>query len=171
MVGPVMRNIIRRRRAKMGGSPKPTPFSNFKHRVIYRTKAGAYFVKTTKGIAYKPKAKFYKNPAGSTVSTKYVKNLTHIPSPIRPKFDRKERKNAGAARGKYAARAGGVRVLPIKRKPYIKELEEGHKAKRGRGRPRKHLVSPGANMGLAALFGGKPIRATRKNKGQARKMT
>ena len=137
--------------------------------VIYKTKAGAYFVKTTKGIAYKPKAKFYKNPAGSTVSTKYVS--THIPSPIRPKFDRKERKNSGYGRGKYAARAGGVRVLPIKRRAYIKELEEGHKVKRGRGRPRKHLVSPGGNFGLAALFGGKPIRATRKNKGQARKIT
>lgn len=157
MNGPVKRNA------------KPTPFSNFKHRVIFKTKAGAYFVKTTKGIAYKPKAKFYKNPAGSTVSTKYVKNLTHIPTPIRPKFDRKERKNAGYNRLPYAKRTRGVRVLPIKRKAYITELEEGHKAKRGRGRPRKHLVSPGGNMGLAALFGGKPIRATRKNKGVARK--
>ena len=82
---------------KMGGSPKATSFSNFKHRIIYKTKAGAYFVKTTKGITYK-------NPAGSTVSTKYVKNLTHIPTPIRPKFDRKERKNSGYGRGKYAAR-------------------------------------------------------------------
>ena len=36
------------------------------------------------------------------------------------------------------------------------------------GRPRKHLVSPGANMGLAALFGGKPVRKVRANKGVKR---
>jgi hypothetical protein len=169
MNGPVKREYKRRMLAKTGGSPKPTSFMNFKKRVIFKTKAGAYFVKTDKGIAYKPKAKFYKNPAGSTVATKYVKNLTNIPNAIRPKFERRARKNAGVARGKYAAREGGVRVLPIKRRGYIAELHEGHKPKRGRGRPRKHLVSPGANMGLAALFGGKPIRATRKNKGVARK--
>ena len=140
---------------------------NFKRRVIYRTAQGKYVVKTEKGtLVYKPKAKFYKNPAGSTVSTKYVKNK--VPSPIRPKFNRKERNNAGKARGKYAPRAGGVRVLPMKRKPYITELEEGYKPKRAVGRPRKHLVSPGGNMGLAALFGQKPVRKIRKNKGLKR---
>ena len=143
-----------------------TNFMNFKRRVIYRTAQGKYVVKTEKGVAYNPKAKFYKNPAGSTVSTKYVKDK--VPSPIRPKFNRLERKNAGKARGKYAPRAGGVRVLPVKRKPYAMEMFEGYKPKRGRGRPRKHLVSPGGNMGIAALFGGKPVRAKRRNSGAKR---
>ena len=77
-----------------------------------------------------------------------------IPSPIRPKFTRKERANVGAKRGAYKPRVRGVRVLPVKRKAYIHEMFEGHPAKRGRGRPRKvKLVSPGGNMGLAGLFG------------------
>jgi len=139
-----------------------TNFMNFKRRVIYRTAQGKYVVKTEKGVAYNPKAKFYKNPAGSTVATKYVKNK--VPSPIRPKFNRKERENSGKARGKYAPRAGGVRVLPVKRKPYALEMFEGYKPKRAVGRPRKHLVSPGGNMGIAALFGGKPVRKERKRK-------
>jgi len=143
-----------------------TNFMNFKRRVIYRTAQGKYVVKTEKGVAYKPKAKFYKNPAGSTVSTKYVKNK--VPSPIRPKFNRVERKNAGKARGAYKPRAGGVRVLPVKRRPFIVELEEGYKPKRAVGRPRKHHVSPGGNMGLAALFGEKPVRKQRRNKGAKR---
>jgi hypothetical protein len=137
---------------------------NVKRRVIMKTSTGKYVVKTEKGIKYNPKAKFYKNPAGSTVATKYVKNLGVIPSPIRPKFDRKERKNAGAARGKYAARVPGVRVHHVKRQAYIGPMMEGYKPVRGRGRPRKHLVSPGANMGLAALFGGKPVRKQRARK-------
>jgi hypothetical protein len=137
MVGPVKREYLRKLAAKKGGSPKATNFLNMKRRVIMKTAQGKYIVRTNKGVSYNPKAKFYKNPAGSTVATKYVKNLTNIPSPIRPKFNRRERKNAGAARGKYAPRAGGVRVLPVKRRAYITELEEGHPAKRGRGRPRK----------------------------------
>jgi len=137
-----------------------TNFLNFKRRVIYRTAQGKYVVKTEKGVAYKPKAKFYKNPAGSTVSTKYVKNK--VPSPIRPKFDRKERENAGKARGKYKPRAGGVRVLPVKRRPFIVELEEGFKPKRGRGRPRKVL-----NWNLPNPLG-EGLRRERKNKGKKR---
>jgi len=143
-----------------------TNFMNFKRRVIYRTAQGKYVVKTEKGVAYNPKAKFYKNPAGSTVSTKYVKNK--IPSPIRPKFNRMERSNVGKARGQYAPRAVGVRVHHVMRRAYIGELHEGHKPKRAVGRPRKHLVSPGGNMGLAALFGGKAVRKERKNKGVKR---
>ena len=50
---------------------------------------------------------------------------------------RKMRKNAGAARGKYAAREGGVRVLPVKRKAYIGKMFEGYSPKRPVGRPRK----------------------------------
>ena len=37
-----------------------------------------------------------------------------------------------------------------------------------RGRPRKHLVSPLGNFGIAALFGGKPVRKTRANAGGKR---
>jgi len=137
-----------------------TNFLNFKRRVIYRTTQGKYVVKTEKGVAYKPKAKFYKNPAGSTVSTKYVKNK--VPSPIRPKFNRKERENSGKARGKYAPRAGGVRVLPVKRAPYALEMFEGYKPKRGRGRPRKVL-----NWNLPNPLG-EGLRRERKNRGKKR---
>ena len=141
-------------RGRKPSALEATNFLNVKRRVIMKTATGKYVVKTDTGLKYGPKAKYYKNPAGSTVNTKYVKNLTAIPNAIRPKFDRKERKNAGLERGKYAARIKGVRVLPVKRKAYMTEMFEGHAPKRGRGRPRKvKLVSPGGNMGLAALFG------------------
>lgn len=131
-----------------------TGFLNVKRRAIMKTERGAYVVMTSKGPKYNPKVKYYKNPAGSTVHIKYVKNTVAIPSPIRPKIERKVRKNAGEARGQYKPRIKGVRVLPMKRKAYITELEMGHAPKRGRGRPRKvKLVSPGGNMGLARLFG------------------
>ena len=94
-------------------SPKATSFMNVKRRVIYTTASGKYIVKTDKGVKYAPKVKYYKNPAGSTVNVKYAHGNVAIPSPIRPKMVRKMRKNAGAARGKYAARAGGVRVSPM----------------------------------------------------------
>lgn len=137
-----------------------TNFLNFKRRVIYRTAQGKYVVKTEKGVAYNPKAKFYKNPAGSTVATKYVKNK--VPSPIRPKFNRKERENSGKARGAYKPREGGVRVLPVKRKPYALELFEGYKPKRAVGRPRKVL-----NWNLPNPLG-EGLRRERKNKGKKR---
>jgi hypothetical protein len=139
-------------------SPQATNFMNVKRRVIMKTSAGKYIVKTAKGVKYAPKAKYYKNPQGSTVNVKYVHGNVAIPSPIRPKLARKARKNAGVARGKYAARAPGVRVHHVKRQAYIGQMMEGYAPKRKVGRPRKHLVSPGANMGLAALFGGKPVR-------------
>ncbi len=140
-----------------------TAFLNVKRRVIMRTDRGAFVVKTDKGLAYNPKAKYYKNPAGSTVHIKYAP-ANVVPTPIRPKLERKVRKNYGETRGKYAARVKGVRVLPVKRRGYITEMMEGYAPKRPVGRPRKHLVSPGANMGLAALFGGKPVRKVRSNK-------
>jgi len=151
----------------MPASPKPTDFMNVKRRVIHKTSRGKYIVMTDKGVKYAPKAKYYKNPAGSTVAIKYAP-ANVIPSPIRPKLVRKERKNAGAARGKYAARVPGVRVHHIKRMAYIGPMMEGYAPKRGRGRPRKHLVSPGGNFGIAALFGGKPVRKTRSNAGGKR---
>lgn len=150
-------------------SPKATSFMNVKRRVIYTTASGKYIVKTEAGVKYAPKVKYYKNPAGSTVNVKYAHGNVAIPSPIRPKMVRKMRKNAGAARGKYAARAGGVRVLPVKRAAYIGPMFEGYAPKRPVGRPRKmRLVSPGPNMGIAGLFGNKPIRKLRKNSGVKR---
>jgi hypothetical protein len=148
------------------GSPKPTSFLNVRRRVIYKTAAGKYIVKTEKGVKYAPKVKYYKNPQGSTVNVKYAHGNVDIPSPIRPKMVRKVRKNVGAARGAYAARVPGVRVHHVKRKAYIGPMFEGYQPKRAVGRPRKmRLVSPGGNMGLAALFGG---RKARKNAGVKR---
>jgi hypothetical protein len=145
-------------------SPKPTAFANVKRRVIYKTASGKYIVKTVKGVKYAPKAKYYKNPQGSTVNVKYAHGNVEIPSPIRPKMVRKMRKNAGDARGKYAPRVKGVRVLPMKRAAYMAQMFEGYAPKRPVGRPRKHMVSPGGNMGMAALFGGKPVRKPRARK-------
>jgi hypothetical protein len=149
-------------------SPKPTSFLNVRRRVIFKTATGKYIVKTAKGVKYAPKVKYYKNPAGSTVNVKYAHGNVDIPSPIRPKLVRKARKNAGAARGKYAARVPGVRVHHVKRAAYIGPMFEGYAPKRPVGRPRKaaaRLVSPGGSMGLAALFGGRKVR---KNKGMKR---
>jgi len=143
----------------------PSGFLNSKRRIIYHTAAGKYYAKAIDGKrVYNPKAKFHKSPGGTERGTKYVKNLLRIPSPIRPKFSRKERADVGVKRPAYQPRKRGVRVLPMKRLPFIGELFEGHKPKRGRGRPRKHLVSPLGNMGLAKLFGGKPVRKARPKK-------
>lgn len=144
-------------------SPKPTSFMNVKRRVIYKTSAGKYIVKTDKGVAYRPKAKFYKNPQGSTVHVKYAHANVNIPSPIRPKLVRKERKNAGRARGKYAARVPGVRVHHVKRNAFIGPMFEGYAPKRPVGRPRKAVLSP---IGLAAMK--ILVRKTRSNKGTKR---
>jgi hypothetical protein len=152
----------------MQTSPKATSFMNVKRRVIMKTAQGKFIVKTAKGVKYAPKAKYYKNPQGSTVNVKYAHANVMIPSPIRPKLIRKMRKNSGAARGKYAARVKGVRVLPVKRAGYIAQMYEGYAPKRPVGRPRKYKVSPGGNMGLAAMFGQKAVRKVRKNKGAKR---
>jgi hypothetical protein len=152
----------------MPASPKATNFMNVKRRVIMKTAAGKYIVKTAKGVKYAPKAKYYRNPQGSTVNVKYAHANVMIPSPIRPKLVRKARKNAGAARGKYAARVPGMRVHHVKRAAYIGPMFEGYAPKRAAGRPRKHKVSPGGNMGLAALFGGKAVRKQRANFGVKR---
>ena len=147
-------------------SPKPTSFMNVKRRVIYKTAAGKYIVKTAKGVKYAPKVKYYKNPAGSTVNVKYAHGNVEIPSPIRPKLVRKVRKNYGEPRGKYAARVPGVRVHHVKRAAYIGPMFEGYAPKRPVGRPRKaaaRLVSPLSPYALGRLF-----RAPRANKGVKR---
>ena len=101
--------------------PTSTIFFNAKRRVIMVTNRGKFIA----GSTYNPKAKFFRNPGGAVVSTRYA-NLTTIPTAIRPKIDRALRSNAGAARGKYAARAGGVAVRHVKRKAYIGNMMEGY---------------------------------------------
>jgi hypothetical protein len=140
----------------------PTRFLNTKRRVIYKTATGKYYSETEKGKLYNPTAKFYKNPAGSTVNTKYVHGNVAIPSPIRPTFDRRVRSNYGEPRGKYKPRVRGVRVLPIKRRAYLAELEEGHKPKRPVGRPRKVM-----QWNLPNPLG-EGMRKVRRNKGAKR---
>lgn len=167
MNGPVKR-AYRARVARKGpaASPKATHFMNVKRRVIYKTTSGKYIVRTAKGVKYAPKAKYYKNPQGSTVNVKYAHANVAIPSPIRPKAVRKVRKNYGEPRGKYAARVKGVRVLPVKRKAYIGGMFEGYAPKRPVGRPRKaaaRMVSPMSPYALGRLF-----RAARANKGVKR---
>jgi hypothetical protein len=143
-------------------SPKATNFMNVKRRVIMKTAQGKFIVKTAKGVKYAPKAKYYKNPQGSTVNVKYMHANATIPSPIRPKLVRKVRKNYGEPRGKYAARPAGVRVLPIKRAAYLNKLYEGYSPKRPVGRPRKVRTSPMWNLPNPML------RKVRKNKGAKR---
>ena len=143
-------------------SPKPTSYMNVKRRVIYKTASGKYIVKTVKGVKYAPKAKYYKNPQGSTVNVKYAHGNVDIPSPIRPKMVRKVRKNAGDARGKYAPRVKGVRVLPMKRAAYMSQMYEGYAPKRPVGRPRKVMGSPMFNLPNPYL------RKVRKNAGMKR---
>ena len=128
----------------------PTKFMNKKHRVIMMTAEGKYVVKTDKGMAYNPKAAYVKSPGG-TVRT-LTNSKARVPTAIRPKATRRRRSNAGKARGAYAVvRAGALPALfsPV--------------AKRGRGRPRKHLVSPGARIGLAGMYivprRGRPAKA------------
>ena len=118
-------------------SPTNTGFLNTKRRVIFRSDAGKFFVRTAKGMTYNPKAKLHKSPGGTERATKYVKNLLSIPSPIRPKFNRKERKNVGGKRAAYAARAGGM-VVRLKRNPYLGQMFSP-KPMRGRGRPKKAM--------------------------------
>jgi hypothetical protein len=124
---------------------------NKKHRVIMMTAEGKYIVKTDKGMAYNPKAAYVKSPGGT------VRTLTNsgarVPTAIRPKAVRKMRANRGKARGAYAGVKAGALMAMFSPKP-----------KRAVGRPRKHMVSPGANMGIAALFGGKPVRKQRARK-------
>ena len=166
MNGPVKRayraRVGRKGRKVPASSPKATNFMNVKRRVIMKTAQGKYIVKTAKGVKYAPKAKYYKNPQGSTVNVKYVHGNVEIPSPIRPKLVRKERKNAGGARGKYAPRVKGVRVLPVKRAGYIGQMMEGYAPKRPVGRPRKVMASPMWNLPNPYM------RKVRKNAGAKR---
>jgi hypothetical protein len=124
---------------------------NKKHRVIMMTAEGKYVVKTDKGMAYNPKAAFVKSPGGTVRSL--ANSGARVPTAIRPKAVRKVRANRGKARGAYAGVKMGA--LPALFSP---------KPMRAVGRPRKYMVSPGPNMGIAALFGGKPVRKPRARK-------
>ena len=128
-----------------------TKFLNSKRRVIYMTADGKYMAKSNKGsTVYNPKAKFVKSPGGTERSL--MNSQARVPTAIRPKMMRKVRSNKGQAR--------------------MKEGQVYRKAigpKRPVGRPRKAMmVSPMGNMGIAAMFGGKPVRKMRKNAGEKR---
>ena len=118
-----------------------TGFLNTKRRAIFHNPlSGKFFSKTPMGGKYyNPKAKVHKSPGGTERATKYLKNM-HIPTPIRPKFNRVERANKGAKRAAYAARVGGM-VVRMKRNPHLGQLFSP-KPKRGRGRPRKSPAVP-----------------------------
>ena len=143
-------------RGRPAAPKSATKFLNSKRRVIYMTANGKYIAKSDKGATvYAPKARFVKSPGGTERSIS--NSNARVPTAIRPKVVRKVRSNKGAARGAYAGVKAGA--LPALFSP---------KAKRAVGRPRKHKVSPGGNMGLAALFGGKAVRKTRVNAGVKR---
>jgi len=132
-------------------APKaPTKFLNKKRRVIYMTANGKYLAKSAKGATvYAPKAAYVKSPGGTERTL--VNSGARVPTAIRPKATRKVRKNRGQARLK----TGQV---------YRKAIGP----KRPVGRPRKMRASPAGNMGLARLFGGKPVRKARANAGVMR---
>jgi hypothetical protein len=143
-------------RGRPAAPKSATKFLNSKRRVIYMTANGKYIAKSDKGATvYAPKARFVKSPGGTERSIS--NSNARVPTAIRPKVVRKVRSNKGAARGAYAGVKAGA--LPALFSP---------KAKRAVGRPRKYKVSPGGNMGLAALFGGKAVRKTRVNAGVKR---
>jgi len=127
-----------------------TKFLNSKRRVIYMTADGKYMAKSNKGsTVYNPKAKFVKSPGGTERSL--MNSQARVPTAIRPKMMRKTRSNKGQARMK----AGQV---------YRKAIGPTRPV----GRPRKMRASPMGNMGIAALFGGKPVRKMRSNAGAKR---
>lgn len=117
----------------------PTKFLNSKRRVIGMTANGKYAARTAKGgLVYGPKAAFVKSPGGT--ERKVSNTNVRVPTAIRAKAVRKVRKNRGMRRGAYAGVHAGDLMALFSPKP-----------KRGRGRPRKHLVSPGPKMGLAGM--------------------
>lgn len=134
----------------------PTKFLNSKRRVIYMTADGKYIAKSAKGATvYGPKARFVKSPGGTE---RNVKNSSaRVPTAIRAKAVRKVRSNKYKPRGVRAGVKTGNLMALFSPKP-----------KRAVGRPRKYIVTPGRNMGIAGLFGNKLVRKMRKNKGVKR---
>jgi len=122
-------------------APKaPTKFLNSKRRTIYMTANGKYIAKSEKGATvYNPKARHVKSPGGTVRSL--LNSGARVPTAIRPKMTRARRSNSGKARGPRAYKSAAMGV-------YYKH-PIGPKR---RGRPRKHMVSPKAGLGLGALF-------------------
>ena len=122
-------------------APKaPTKFLNSKRRTIYMTSNGKYIAKSEKGATvYNPKARHVKSPGGTVRSL--LNSGARVPTAIRPKAIRARRSNSGKARGPRAYKSAAMGV-------YYKQ-PIGPKR---RGRPRKHMVSPKAGLGLGALF-------------------
>ena len=138
-------------RGRTAAPKAPTKFLNSKRRVIYMTSEGKYLAKSNKGATvYNPKAKFVKSPGGTERAV--ANSNARVPTAIRAKAVRKVRSNKGGMRRKEGQvyRMGAVGP------------------KRPVGRPRKARASPMGNMGIAALFGGKPVRKMRSNKGGKR---
>lgn len=137
----------------MAGRPAipkaPTKFLNSKRRRIMMTANGKYIVKAAKGTVYAPKAKYVTSPGGTERSV--ANSSVRVPTAIRAKAARKVRKDKGGMRRKegqvYRKAIGPMRPV---------------------GRPRKMRASPMGNFGIAALFGGKPVRKTRANAGAKR---
>lgn len=143
-----------------------TGFLNTKRRAIFHNPMSGKFFSMTPmgGKYYNPKAKVHKSPGGTERATKYLRNM-HIPTPIRPKFNRVVRGNKGAKRGAYAPRVGGM-VVRMKRKSYMEQMFSP-KPKRGRGRPRKSpKMGPGpvARHHAAVMARKRKMAAKRKAK-------
>ena len=117
----------------------PTKFMNSKKRVIFMTAEGKYVAKSEDGKkVYGPKAHYVKSPCGTV---RHVKESdARVPTALRTKAKRAPRSNRGKARAPYAGVRAGALMALFSPKP-----------KRAVGRPRKHLVSPGARMGLAGM--------------------
>jgi hypothetical protein len=96
-------------------APIPTDFMNAKRRVIHITNRGKYIA----GSTYNPKAKFYRNPGGAVVSTRYA-NLTTIPQAIRPKIARKVRSNKGTKRGPRKPKAAAGSPAAVRNQLAVK---------------------------------------------------
>ena len=142
--------ILQMPRGRPAVPKAPTKFLNKKRRVIYMTANGKYLAKSEKGAAvYAPKAAYVKSPGGTERTL--VNSGARVPTAIRPKATRKTRSDKGAMR----------------RKPgQVHRTAMG--PKRPVGRPRKARANPLGNMGLARLFGGKPVRKARANAGVKR---
>lgn len=150
----------------MVGRPRSTGvntgFLNTKRRSIFMTANGKYAARTGAGaLYYNPAAKYFKSPGGTERATKFLKNMA-IPSPIRPKFNRKERANKEVKRGMYKPRKGGMAVHHVKRKAFLGEMFSGYKPVRGPGRPKKAM-----SWNLPNPMG-KGMRKTRRNAGVKR---
>ena len=73
-------------------------FANSKKRIIQTSDKGKMFIQGASGRQYNPKAAFKVMTNGSMVKLS-ANNTKNIPSPIRPRMDKKPRVNKGVSRG------------------------------------------------------------------------